>query len=80
MTDRGWGSPFDDRVKVRGRKLVTLREAGEYIAALPKKVHDTPEWQAAMEALFLVAEQGGATMLARIGIMRCAEPKELGQQ
>ncbi|MGV7218247.1 hypothetical protein, partial [Bradyrhizobium sp. UFLA05-112] len=52
-----------------GRKLVTLLDAGEHIAAL-KAVHDRPEWQAAMEALILVAEQGGPTMFARIGIMR----------
>ena len=29
-----------------------------------------PEWQAAMQALILVAESGGPTMLARIGVMR----------
>ena len=29
-----------------------------------------PEWQAAMGALILVAEKGGPTMLARIGVMR----------
>jgi hypothetical protein len=28
------------------------------------------EWQAAMEALILVATSGGPTMFARIGIMR----------
>ncbi|SDJ47063.1 hypothetical protein SAMN05216338_105062 [Bradyrhizobium sp. Rc2d] len=53
-----------------GRKLVTLRDAGEYIAGLPKAEHDAPEWQAAVEALILVAESGGPTMFARIGIMR----------
>lgn len=36
---------------------------------LPKAAHDTPEWQAAMEALLLVAD-GGPTMFARIGMMR----------
>jgi hypothetical protein len=50
-----------------GRKLVTLRDAGEYIAALPKAQHDAPEWQAAMEALMLVVERGGPTMLAASG-------------
>jgi hypothetical protein len=34
MTDRGWGRPFEDPIKVDGRKLVTLRDAGEYIAGL----------------------------------------------
>ena len=53
------------------------RDAGEYVAALPKAEHDAPEWQAAMDALILVPEQGGPTMLARIGIMRalkCGKP------
>ena len=45
-------------------------DAGAYITKLPKAEHDAPEWQAAMEALILVAENGGPTMLARIGIMR----------
>jgi hypothetical protein len=29
-----------------------------------------PKWQAAMEALILVAEGGGPTMFARIGVVR----------
>jgi hypothetical protein len=37
---------------------------------LPKAEHVAPEWQAAMEALILVATHGGPTMFARIGIMR----------
>lgn len=53
-----------------GHKLVTLLDAGEYIAAMPKTEHAAPEWQAAMEALILVAEGGGPVMFARIGMMR----------
>jgi hypothetical protein len=49
-----------------GREIVTLLDAGEYITSLPKKEHAAPEWQAAMEALILVAEG----VFARIGIMR----------
>jgi hypothetical protein len=67
---KGWGRPFENPVEVDGRKLVALRDAGKYIAALPKKEHDAPEWRAAMEALLLVVERGGPTMFARIGIMR----------
>jgi len=37
---------------------------------LPKAEHKAAEWQAAMEALILVATLGGPTMFARIGIMR----------
>ncbi|MCP3477572.1 hypothetical protein NLM33_46280 [Bradyrhizobium sp. CCGUVB1N3] len=57
-------------MEVGRRKLVTLRDAGHYIAKLPKAEPDRPEWQTAMEALILVAEQGDPTMFARIGIMR----------
>jgi hypothetical protein len=54
-----------------GRKpLVTLRDAAQYITNLPKAEHDTEEWQAAMQALSLVAEHEGPTMFAGIGVMR----------
>jgi hypothetical protein len=54
-----------------GRKpLVTLRDAAEYITELPKAEHDADEWQAAMQALLLVAEQDGPAMFARIGVMK----------
>ena len=70
MTERGWGRRFDDPIRIGDRVLVILLDAGEYITALPKKEHAAPEWQAAMEALILVAEGGGPTMLARIGVVR----------
>jgi len=70
MTERGWRRPFEGPIRIGERTLVTLLDAGEYIAALPKKEHAAPEWQAAMEALILVAEGGGPTMFARIGVMR----------
>jgi hypothetical protein len=54
----------------RGRQLVTLQDAGTYIIELPKAEHDAEPWQAAVEALLLVAELGGPMMFARIGVMR----------
>ena len=54
----------------RGHQLVTFEDAGRYITQLPKAEHEAKEWQAAMEALILVATSGGPTMFARIGIMR----------
>ena len=66
-----WSSRFGDPIKLPdGRKLITLKDAGAYITELPKAEHDAPEWQAAMEVLILVAENGGPTMFARIGVMR----------
>jgi hypothetical protein len=49
---------------------VTLKDAADYITRLPKAEHESRQWQAAVEALLLVAERGGPTMLARIGVMR----------
>jgi hypothetical protein len=46
-----------------------LRDAANHITKLPKAEHSAPEWQAAMEALILAAENG-VPMLARIGVMR----------
>jgi hypothetical protein len=68
---RGWKRAFDDPIPLpRGRQLVTLEDAGKYITKLPKAEHEAAEWQAAMEALILVATSGGPTMFARIGVMR----------
>jgi hypothetical protein len=65
-----WDQRFFDPIMLPSRKpLVTLRDAAQYITKLPKAEHDAEEWQAAMEALMLVA-RGGPTMLARIGVMR----------
>ena len=41
-----------------------------YTSPKPKAEHDAQEWQAAMEALMLVAEHDGPTTFARIGVMR----------
>jgi hypothetical protein len=52
-----------------GRKLLTLKDAADYITKLPKKESDLPEWQAAIEVLMLCSH-GGPTMMARIGVMK----------
>jgi hypothetical protein len=67
-----WDQQFLDPIMLPDRKqpLVTLRDAAQYITKLPKAEHDADEWQAAMEALLLVAEHDGPPFFARIGIMR----------
>jgi hypothetical protein len=65
-----WDQEFFDPIEINGKTLVTLRDAAQYITKLPKAEHDADEWQAAMEALLLVAELDGPPMFARIGIMR----------
>jgi hypothetical protein len=71
MADSGWKRLFEDPIPLpRGRQLDTLEDAGNYITKLPKAEHEAAEWQAAMEALILVATRGGPTMFARIGVLR----------
>jgi hypothetical protein len=73
-----WSRKFEEPIPLpprgkgarQGRQLITLKDAGTYITKLPKAEHIAPEWQAAMEALILVATLGGPAMFARIGIMQ----------
>jgi hypothetical protein len=68
-----WLRAFDDPIPLpRGRQIVTLKDAGNYIQKLPKAEQDLEEWQAAVEALLLVVELNGPTMMARIGLLRAS--------
>ncbi|MEH2562189.1 hypothetical protein [Bradyrhizobium sp. AZCC 2289] len=73
--ERGWQRKFEELIPLPdGLKLVTLRDAAtHHITALPKTEAAFPEWQAAIEALMLVVERNGPTMLARIGVMRALD-------
>src|SRR4051794_40318308 len=42
-----------------GRELVTLRDAGDYIAKLPKREQNKPEWQWAVRQLLRAAQGHG---------------------
>jgi hypothetical protein len=54
------------------RKAVSSlpRDAANYIQKLPGAEQLLEEWQAAVEALLLVVELNGPTMMARIGMLR----------
>jgi hypothetical protein len=48
MSEKGWSREFDEPIDLpRGRQLVTLQDAGNYITKLPKAEHMALEWQAA---------------------------------
>ncbi len=66
-----WSRAFDDPIPLpRGGQFITLKDAANYIQKLPKAEQDLEEWQAAVEALLLVVELSGPTMMARIGVLR----------
>ena len=65
-----WSTPFEDPIPLpRGRSLVTLKHAADYITKLPKSESDLQEWQTAIEVLMLCSRSGDP-MLARIGVMK----------
>src|SRR5258708_23630523 len=61
---------YDPIILPDGRELLTLRDAAEYISALPKAEHDAADWQVAKETLLLVAERDGPKLLARIAVTK----------
>src|SRR3984893_2077054 len=68
-----WDQHFFDPIELpKGKSLVTLRDAAQYIIKLPKAERDAEEWQDAMQALLLVAEHDGPTRVAAIGVMHAS--------
>ena len=71
MYETGWNKLFEDPITLpNGRKLVTLIDAGNYIASLPRKEHESDPWQAAIEALLMAAEDRRPLLHARVGMLR----------
>jgi hypothetical protein len=71
-----WDLKFPEPIPVpEGKPLVTLRDAGAYITALPLKVHDAKAWQTAMECLLLVADKAGPPEFARLAMVQALFPK-----
>ena len=65
-----WSRPFDEPIQPpKGKALTTLKDAAVYIMKLPKAKQNSPEWQAATEALLMAAEGRGPLMHAHVGMM-----------
>jgi hypothetical protein len=68
---KDWSRPFEDPILLPdGRKLVTLKNAADYIMKLPKAEQKHERWQTAIEVLIMAAEGRGPLMHARIGVMQ----------
>lgn len=74
-----WEKQFRDPIEVPGGEvLVSLRDAGAYISALPRDEHEAREWQTAMHCLIEAADHGGPVSFARLGVAQALhrhEPK-----
>jgi hypothetical protein len=66
-----WDRAFDHPIILPdGRELVTLRDAGHYITALPEATQRKPQWELATGLLLCAAESGGILMMAEIAVRR----------
>jgi hypothetical protein len=66
-----WSRVFEDPIALPGgTTLRTLSDAASHVMALPGKTRQSAEWQAAIEALLMAAEDRGPLMHARIGMLR----------
>lgn len=69
-----WDASFDEPIALpSGKVLTTLRDAGEYVAGLPKATHSLDRWQTAMGVLIATAA-GGPVMMAGIAMRRAINP------
>lgn len=66
-----WSRRFNAPIATPGgSEITTLRQAGEYIAALPPKQQKEQHWRIATECLLSAAESGGIVMLADIAMRK----------
>jgi hypothetical protein len=71
VASMSWSREFEDPIPLRrGRDIITLQDAADYILKLPKIEQSASDWQAATEALIMAAENRGPLMHARIGVLR----------
>jgi hypothetical protein len=60
-------------------EISTLREAGDYIIALPEREQVQPHWQTATRCRSKAAEHGGITMLAEVAMRRALSHDDRAQ-
>ena len=60
-----------------GTKLVTLRQAAQFILKLPRAERGVREWRTAMRILIEAADQGGPITSARMAMMKALYPYQV---
>ena len=66
-----WSTPFEDPIDLpKGRQLVTLQDAADYVMKLPKAEQQHDAWQTAVACLIGAAEGRDFLMYARVDMLR----------
>jgi hypothetical protein len=72
-----WSRRFEDPITTPdGLVLRTLRDAGEYIQALPRPQHKQPEWHVATEMLLAAVEGSGPLTFAEIAMRKALNARK----
>jgi hypothetical protein len=65
-----WSRRFVEPIPTKGKPIITLHDAAQFILKLPKAEQNKPHWQAAAEAVMMAAEDRGPLMHADISMKR----------
>jgi hypothetical protein len=69
-----WDKTFREPIALPdGTALVSLRDAGSYITALPATEYEAREWQTAMHVLIEAADHAGPVSFARLGVAQALD-------
>jgi hypothetical protein len=71
-----WSREFDEPIALPdGGELRTLLDAGRYVDALPRSIHEREEWQAVMEVLLSAVEGREPVRLVHIALTLASTPR-----
>ena len=66
-----WRAHFDEPIRLStGKAMHTLRDAAEYLNALPRTETQQRHWQNAMACLLAAAERRGPVKIARVAMVK----------
>ena len=68
----GWSRRLEEPIEIDGKRLRTLRDAGQHIAGLKPAIQREAQWQTAAEMLLKSAERGWPVLFAQIAFQRAA--------
>ena len=69
-----WDKTFREPIALPdGHALFSLRDAGQYIGALPADEYQAKEWQTAMHVLIEAADHAGPVSFARLGVTQALD-------
>jgi hypothetical protein len=76
LMTNNWETEFDDPIPLAdGGQLLTLRDADEYIAQLPRSLYESERWQVAIRDLHRAVQTPAWRFLARLAIIKALSGK-----